>query len=105
MATTLSMQPGQRKHLDLQYDHDGKLYQSFPRIGAKVFRQNIEYYLQIPMSNDGYVYRMMPDTEIARRDLALHRGTSSHPEGIKGVAQLHHEAARDFHPFMSFARR
>ena len=103
MARVLSMQPGECTNFHLEYDHEGKLYQRFPRSGAKVVRNNMEYYLQIPMSNDGYVYRMMPDTEIARRDIVLHRGTS-HPEGIQGFARLHWEAASDFLPFVSFAR-
>jgi len=92
--------------LHLEYMHDGKLYQSFPRVGAKVISggNNVEYHLQIPLSNDGYIYRMTPDIEIARRDLALHRG-STHPEGIEGFAQLHREAASDFLPFVAFARK
>ena len=64
MAKVLLMQPRECAKLHLEYEHDGKLYQSFPRIGAKVVQQNIEYYLQLPMSNDGYVYRMVPDAEL-----------------------------------------
>mmetsp|Transcript_12584 Transcript_12584/g.34897 ORF Transcript_12584/g.34897 Transcript_12584/m.34897 type:complete len:264 (+) Transcript_12584:253-1044(+) len=103
MAKALSMQAGECAKLHLEYEHDKKLYQSFPRIGAKVVRQNIEYYLEIPMSNDGYVYRMMPDTKIARHNITLHRGTS-HPEGIQGFSLLHWDASSDFLPFLSFAR-
>ena len=55
------------------------------------------------MSNDGYVYRMVPDTEISHHNLTLHRGTS-HPEGIQGFSQLHWDASSDFLPFVSFAR-
>lgn len=77
MAKVLLMQPGECAKLHLEYEHDGKLYQSFPRIGAKVVRQNIEYYLQIPMSNDGYVYRMVPDTGIARHNLTLDSNNST----------------------------
>ena len=53
MAKVLSMQPGECAKLHLEYEHDGKLYQSFPRIGAKVARTNIEYYLQILCATTG----------------------------------------------------
>ena len=100
------MRPGHCKEFHLEYDHKGKLYESFPLIGAKVVEGNIEYYLQIDihMSINGYdVYRMFPDTDIARRDLVLHHGRP-YEGGIQGFAQLHRDAASDFLPFVEFAR-
>ena len=97
----LMMQPGECKKFHMEYEQDGKLYQSFPRFGAKTGRQNIEYHLQIPMSNDDYVYRMTPGTEITLHNVAIHRGTS-HPEGIRGFSPLHWDASSDFLPFFEF---
>jgi hypothetical protein len=87
----------------MEYLHDGLKYESFPRLGAKALvGGKTHYYLQIPISNNGYMHRVVNDADIGLRNLSLHKG-ATHPTGIGGYVALTKDAAADFLPFLNFA--
>ena len=105
LQNLLAMKKGKVEKLHMEYKHDGLNYESFPRLGAKMRaggRGKAHYYLQIPLSNNGYLYRIISDADIGLRNLSLHRG-STHPAGIGGYVSLTKDAAADFYPFVAFA--
>jgi len=104
MAKVLSIRRGACAKLHLEYEHDGKRCQSFPRTGAKSCKSNIEYYIQIPMSNDGYVYRKMPVSDVLLRPIVLVWETNKHPDRIRGLLSLDSSKASTS-PILTFACR
>jgi len=65
----------------MEYTHDGLKYESFPRLGAKACAGGKTHnYLQIPLSNNGYMYRIIDDADIGVRNISLHRGKPIRPE-------------------------
>ena len=94
--------------LEVQYCHDGNWYNSFPRIGSKTERlQETEhmqeiFYLQIPLVNNGYCYRVVDTDEIHRGEITLHQG-ETHPKGIGGYVQLKLESSFPLSRFAKFA--
>lgn len=99
----LAMDKGKVEKIHMEYLHDGLKYESFPRLGAKALAGGkTHYYLQIPISNNGYMYRVVNDADIGLRDLSLHKGRT-HPTGIGGYVSLAKDAAAEFLPFLIFA--
>lgn len=78
----LSMEKVSVTKRHMEYIHDGLKYESFPRLGAKALAGGkIKYYLQIPISNNGYMYRIVNDADIHRPKLSRHKGESSTYQG------------------------
>ena len=101
----LATEEGMVEKLHMDYKHDGLAYESRPRRGAKMNAGGsgkTHYYLQIPLSNNGYLYRIISDADIGLRNVALHRGRT-HLHGIGGYVSLTKDAAADFFPFVAFA--
>lgn len=88
--------------LEVEYLHDGHWYKSFPRIGSKIKGTQKIFYLQIPLANNGYCYRVVGTDEIHRGEIALHQG-KTHPRGIGGYVQLKPEATSPLYRFAEFA--
>ena len=90
------MKKGKVEKIHMEYTHDGLKYESFPRLGAKACAGGkTHYYLQIPLSNNGYMYRIIDDADIGFRNLSLHRG-ATHPAGIGGFVSLTEVGAARF---------
>jgi hypothetical protein len=99
----LAMKKGSVGKIHMEYSHDGLQYESFPRLGAKACAGGkTRYSLQIPLSNNGYMYRIIADADIGFRDILLHRG-KTHPAGISGYVSLNEVGAAQFAPFAAFA--
>ena len=99
----LAMKKGQVEKIHMEYVHDGLKYDSFPRLGSKALAGGKTHcYLQIPISNNGYMYRVVNDADIRLRNLSLHKG-ATHPTGIGGFVALTKDAAAEFVPFLTFA--
>lgn len=88
--------------LEVQYFHDGHWYNSFPRIGSKMKGPQKIFYLQIPLVNNGYCYRVVGTDEIHRGEITLHQG-KPHPKGIGGYVQLKPGASSPLSRFAKFA--
>ena len=103
LQNLLSMKKGKVEKMHMEYTHDGLKYESFPHIGAKACSGGkTHYYLQIPLSNDGYMYRIIDDEDIGFRNISLHRG-AAHPTGIDGYVSLTEIGAAQFAPFAAFS--
>ncbi|KAL3906595.1 MAG: hypothetical protein SGILL_009207 [Bacillariaceae sp.] len=103
LSNVLAKKRGTTERMRIVYLHDGLKYQSFPRLGAeKMPGKTTHYYLQIPLSNNGYMYRIIADRDIAQRDISLHKG-ETHPDGIGGFVELTEDSMADFTPFAEFA--
>jgi hypothetical protein len=89
--------------LEVQYFHDGRWYNSFPSIGSKMKGRQKIFYLQIPLVNNGYCYRVVGTDEICRDEITLHQG-KTHSQGIGGYVELKPEAASPLSRFATFAR-
>jgi hypothetical protein len=89
--------------LEVEYFHDGHWYNSFPIIGSKVKGAQKIFYLQIPLVNNGYCYRVIGTDEICRDEITLHQG-NTHSQGIGGYVELKPEAASPLSRFATFAR-
>jgi hypothetical protein len=76
----------------VQYFHDEHWYNSFPRLESKVKGAQKIFYLQIPLVNNGYCYRVIGTDEICRDEITLHQG-KTHSQGIGGYVELKPEAA------------
>ena len=60
------------------------------------------FYLQIPLANNGYCYRVVGTDEIHRGEITLHQG-KTHPKGIGGYVQLNPGASSPLSRFAEFA--
>jgi hypothetical protein len=107
LQSLLNMDKGDltKKHMQYKHDglHDGLPYESFPRLGVKAIAgRKAHYYLQIPLSNNGYMYRIIEQADISVGSVTLHKG-KTHPAGIGGYVGLTEEGAAQFAPFAAFA--
>jgi hypothetical protein len=103
LQNLLSMTKGKVEKMHMEYTHDGLKYESFPRIGAKACSGGkTHYYLHIPLSNNGYMYRIIDDEDIGFRNISLHRG-ATHPAGNGAYVSLTEVGAAQFAPFAVFA--
>jgi hypothetical protein len=104
LQNLLTFSKGNLKKIHMEYLHDGLKYESFPRVGAKAcVGGKTHYYLQTPLSNNGYMYRVIDDKDIGLRNISLHQG-KTHPAGIGGYyVSLTEIGAAHFAAFAAFA--
>jgi hypothetical protein len=102
LQSLLNMDKGDLTKKHMQYEHDGLPYESFPRLGVKSIGRKAHYYLQIPLSNNGYMYRIIEQADISVGSVTLHKG-NAHPAGIGGYVGLTEEGAAQLAPFAAFA--
>jgi hypothetical protein len=102
LSNLLSMQTTKTEKGHVQYEHDGLEYESFYRMGVKGRHGEKHFYLQIPLSNNGYLYRTISAEEILHSGISLHRGTA-HPQGIAGYVSLTEIGSAPLSEFVRFA--
>jgi hypothetical protein len=84
---------------EVEYDHDGLTHQSLYRFGVKSrSRGRRHFYFQIPLSNNGYLYRIV-DPDLVRT-VALHG--AAHPGGIDGYLPLTEVGSESLAEFADF---
>ena len=89
----------------MEYEHDGLTYKSIYRMGhTRLQHGKKHYYFQVPLANSGYLYRIMEDKHVLRRDISLHHDGKAHPGGaIGGYVALNEIGSGRLYAFSKFA--
>eukprot|EP00978_Attheya_sp_CCMP212_P027077 scaffold90284_cov45-Attheya_sp.AAC.1 len=103
LSNLCAMQNTKMENGHTQYEHDGLAYKSFYRMGVNMMKGGkLHYYLQIPLSNNGYLYRIVNPEEIRHSGISLHQGVA-HPSGIGGYVALNEIGSLPVSEFVEFA--
>ena len=86
----------------MEYEHDGLTYKTVYRMGhSRLKHGKKHYYFQVPLANNGYLYRIIEDKH-ALRDISLH-DEKAHPGGIGGYVSLNEIGSGRLYAFSKFA--